>query len=186
MILASFTSLVTATERLKFMSNNHSKHHLAFLSMGLALLVGCGGSGLGTIPVSGKITVDGQPMEGVMVVFNPGDGGRAAAGRTDAQGIYKLTTEIAGDGALPGSYKVAVSKHENAADDVPTNVDPNDPASLDAVYSKVDARKKQVSTSFIADMYGNPMGSGLTAEVKSGGENKFDFDVKGNPKAKKK
>lgn len=168
------------------MRHFYSKSHLAFATIVLALLVGCGGSGLGTVPVSGKITVDGQPMEGVMVVYNPGDGGRAASGRTDAQGMYKLTTEIKDDGALPGSYKIAVSKHENAADDVPTNVDPNDPASLDAVYSKVDARKKQVSTNYVADMYENHMGSGLSAEVKASGENKFDFDVKGNPKAKKK
>ncbi len=146
-------------------------------------LVGCGKPGLGTVPVSGKITVDGSPMEGVMVVFDSGQSGRAASGITDAQGMYTLTTEVSGDGALPGSYKVAVSKHENVGDfERPKNVDPNDPKSLDAIYSKVDPRKQQQSRNAIADMYANPNGSGLVAEVKDSGENKFDFQVKGNKK----
>ncbi|MCA9126674.1 MAG: carboxypeptidase regulatory-like domain-containing protein [Planctomycetales bacterium] len=153
------------------------------LLMGLLLLVsGCGPGGIGTVPVTGTVLVDGEPMEGVMVVFNPGDGGRAASGRTDAQGVYTLTTEVNGDGALPGSYQISVSKHEAEEDDLPKEVDPNDEASLDAIYSKVDARKTAKSKNLIEDMYSNYRGSGLTAEVKSGGENKFDFNVRGNKK----
>lgn len=144
------------------------------------LLAGCGDPGIGAIPVEGTVLVDGKPMEGVMVIFHPdSEGGRAASGRTDANGVYKLTTEVAGDGALAGSYKISVTKHVNEADDLPTEVDPNDPASLDAIYSKVDARKKQVSKNFIGPRYANHLGSGLTATVESGKENKFDFDVKG-------
>jgi len=150
--------------------------------LGLILAVGCGKPGIGTVPVTGTVKVDGTPMEGVTVVFNPDAGGRAASGLTDAQGVYKMTTEIAGDGALPGQYKIAVSKHENLADDLPKDVDPNDPKSLDAIYSKVDTRKVAKSKSFIAAMYQNPAGSGLTAQVTAAGPNKFDFDVKGNGK----
>ncbi len=154
---------------------------LTSLSLSICgLLTGCGDPGIGAIPVEGKILVDGSPMEGVMVIFNPdSEGGRAASGRTDANGVYHLTTEMNNDGAIPGSYKISVSKHVNADDDLPTEVDPNDEASLDAVYSKVDARKKQVSKNFIGPRYENHKGSGLTATVESGKDNKFDFEVKG-------
>lgn len=148
---------------------------LATLLIGMT---GCGAPGIGSVPVTGTIKVDGKPTSGVTVVFNPGDGGRAASGLTDADGKYKLTTVVSGDGALPGSYKIAVSKHENPADDLPKNVDPNDAKSMDAIYSKVDTSKIVKSKNLIAPQYENALGSGLVAEVKASGENKFDFDVK--------
>ncbi len=153
---------------------------LSSYALCLCLLIpGCGDPGIGAIPVEGKVVVDGTPMEGVMVIFHPEPpGGRAASGKTDANGVFKLTTEINGDGALAGAYQISVTKHVNAADDLPTKVDPNDPASLDAIYSKVDARKKQVSKNFIGKQYENPKGSGLTATVEKGKENKFTFEVK--------
>ena len=143
-----------------------------------ALATGCGKPSIGAIPVKGTILVDGQPMEGVTVIFHPDTGGRAASGKTDAKGEYKLTTELPNDGALAGSYKISVMKHENEKDDIPTNVDPNDPASLDAVYRKVDAKKKTVSKNFIGKTYENHLGSGLIATVESGKDNNFKFEVK--------
>ncbi len=146
-------------------------------------LVGCGGSGLPTVPVTGQVLVDGQPMEGVSVVFNPVDaGGRAASGVTDAEGKFTLTTEVNGDGALPGSYKVAVSKYLVADDDLPENVDPDDEASMDAIYGSLDTSKDQENTPLIDPMYSNPDGSGLVADVKKDGENHFVFEVKGAKK----
>ncbi len=145
------------------------------------LLAGCGDPGIGAIPVQGTILVDGTPTEGAMVIFTPESaGGRAASGRTDAQGVYKLTTEVNEDGALAGKYQVSVTKHVNEQDDLPKDVDPNDPESLDAVYQKVDARKKQVSKNFISRQYENPKGSGLIAEVEDGKENNFKFEVSAN------
>lgn len=143
-------------------------------------LTGCGEPGLGTVKVEGTLLVDGQPMEGVFLIFNPDNaGGRAASGRTDAQGKYSLTTEINGDGALPGSYKISVTKHENPANDLPTEVDPNDEASMDAIYNAIDTSKPQKSKNMIDRQYENHLGSGLIATVESGGNNVFDFDVKG-------
>lgn len=52
--------------------------------------IGCGSGDrpeLGT--VSGKVTMDGQPLSGLIVVFKP-DEGRAAVGETDSEGIYEL------------------------------------------------------------------------------------------------
>ncbi|HBE66912.1 MAG TPA: hypothetical protein DDW52_02055 [Planctomycetaceae bacterium] len=143
---------------------------------------GCGDPGIGAIPVSGTVTVDGTAMEGVMVVYTPADGstGRAASGRTDAEGKYTLTTEINGDGAIPGEYKIAVTKHENAEDDLPKEVDPDDPDSLDNIYGELDTSKDEKSKNMIHAQYENPLGSGLSATVTDDeSKNVFDFDVKG-------
>ncbi|RMF39873.1 MAG: hypothetical protein D6753_12765 [Planctomycetota bacterium] len=143
-------------------------------------LAGCGGSSLPTVPVTGKVLVDGQPMEGVSVVFNPVDAsGRAASGVTDAEGKFTLTTEVNGDGALPGSYKVAISKYLVADDNLPEEVNPDDEASMDAIYGSLDTSKEQANKPLIDPMYSDPNGSGLTAEVKKDGENYFEFEVKG-------
>ncbi len=149
----------------------------------LPLLTGCGDPGIGAIPVSGTVTVDGTPMEGVMVVFNPVEGTRAASGRTDAEGKFSLTTEINGDGALPGEYKISITKHLAAEDDLPAEVDPDDESSLDNIYGKLDTSKDQKSKNLIHAQYENPLGSGLSATVTSDEtKNVFEWDVKGSKK----
>ncbi len=154
---------------------------ILFASAACACLVlsGCGGTSLGTVPVQGTVTIDGNPVEGVTIVFNPDDaGGRAASGRTDASGNYTLTTEINGDGALPGGYKITVSKVEVEEDDtLPEQVDPNDEGSMDAIYGQLDTSKEQKSKNLVAKKFGNATTSGLAATVAEEGENKFDFEV---------
>jgi hypothetical protein len=148
----------------------------------VSFMAGCGEPSIGTVPVTGTVKVDGQPMEGVSITFHPDGSGRAASGKSDAQGNFKLTTIIAGDGALPGKYKVSASKHENPSDDLPKDVDPNDPKSMDAIYGKLDTKKKVKSKNLLAPMYENPAGSGLAGEVSASGKNHFDFELKGGKK----
>ncbi len=77
---------------------------------GVLTLVGCGGSGVDTIPVTGTVTLDGTPVPGAQLVFVPADGaGQAASGITDDQGKYSLNCS-AGQGALAGKYNVIVTK----------------------------------------------------------------------------
>ena len=66
----------------------------------------------GTVPVTGKIIVNGEPMEDVFVSFSPVGEGEPGSGRTDAQGVYTLKTSQGemGAGVKPGSYKVSLSK----------------------------------------------------------------------------
>jgi hypothetical protein len=81
----------------------------------IALLIagaGCDGR-RSPVPVSGIVTVDGQPVEGATVTFHPvGDDreGRPATGQTDKTGTFRLTTGTE-DGARPGAYKVVVIKN---------------------------------------------------------------------------
>jgi hypothetical protein len=76
---------------------------------GLLLLVAGGCGGKGPVPVQGTVKLDGKPLAGASVQFIARDeGGRDATGTTDANGVFRLSTFRAGDGALPGKYKVVV------------------------------------------------------------------------------
>jgi hypothetical protein len=94
----------------------------AFLVLGacgFALAAGgCGDrSGVGrTVPVVGRVTVDGQPVPAGTVSFRPdASKGNPSAhepfGEIDAQGNYKLFTGKK-EGAPPGWYRVAVMAGE--------------------------------------------------------------------------
>jgi hypothetical protein len=72
----------------------------------LGSLYGCGRSDLS--PVSGLVTVDGKPVAAAQVLYTSPNS-RPAAGETDAQGRYVLSTYIAGDGAKIGTHSVTVT-----------------------------------------------------------------------------
>lgn len=73
---------------------------------------GCGGSGHKTVPVSGQITVKGQPQANLIVIFTPEAQGTTAppgsTGRTDASGKYTLKTPQGQEGAVVGKHTVRI------------------------------------------------------------------------------
>lgn len=79
--------------------------------LGLAVTVGCGEEG-NTVPVSGKVTVDGVPLVGVEVVFSPksvggnNNPGPYSFGETNENGEYSLKTRYKDEGAVIGPHKV--------------------------------------------------------------------------------
>ncbi len=79
------------------------------------LLFGCNSASItGTVPVGGKVTYKGAPVEGAIVTFVPEGNGRTATATTAAGGVFSLTTVDAA-GAMPGKYKVTVDKVEYGA-----------------------------------------------------------------------
>ena len=55
--------------------------HFAWMGVLVAFLVGCGTSGPATYPVTGKITIKGQPPKDIRLTFSPVDPkGEAASG----------------------------------------------------------------------------------------------------------
>jgi hypothetical protein len=87
----------------------------------LTFLAGCGG-GAGdapeTVAAKGTITVEGQPMAKLSVAFMPANG-KPAMGETDDQGNFTLTTNVPGDGAVVGTYKVSVTQIVEATPAMP-------------------------------------------------------------------
>ena len=151
----------------------------------LVVLAGCeAGSELGTAPVSGTVTLDGQAVDGVAVAFKPtASDGRGAVGVTGADGQFTLTTAQSGDGALPGSYAVTLTKSA-AAEAMPSGEfdENNQPSPERMAQMKKNMQSGGPPTSAapkneLPDKYASPETSGFTAEVKLGEENDFTFPM---------
>jgi hypothetical protein len=121
-------------------------------------------------PVSGKVTLDGQPLDRGEITFVPTAGDGPPAGGKIENGIY---TVARADGPVPGPHRVSIFSAKPTGKKIPDDSDPK------ILYDD------QAET--IPDRYNAR--TELTAEVKSGGENTFDFELigrkdptKANPK----
>ncbi len=84
--------------------------------LGSIVMAGCGSKpadGRPTlVPVSGIVLFNNEPSANARVVFSPVAHQYAAAGLTDGNGRFQLQTFDTKDGAVPGAYKIVVSKFE--------------------------------------------------------------------------
>lgn len=149
----------------------------------LVVLAGCqAGSELDTVPVSGTVTLDGQAVAGVAVAFKPkGSAGRGAAGMTDANGQFTLTTLQSGDGAMPGSYAVTLTKTAAAEAAGPGQFDENNKPSPEQMAKMREnmksggPAKSAAPENELPGKYASAETSGFEAEVKAGEDNDFTF-----------
>jgi len=85
------------------------------LVLSAILLAGCRGRPADQPPlgtVTGKVTLDGQPLEGATIFFSPEGGGRTSAARTDAEGRYALTYIGREMGAKVGQHTIRLTTSE--------------------------------------------------------------------------
>jgi hypothetical protein len=116
------------------------------------LLTGCGSEhNVGT--VSGKVTLDNQPLVGATVQFQP-SGGSPSSGITDSSGNYTLRYTRDTEGAEIGEHTVRITTYSGPDPDA----DPPRKAVPEKVPSKYNAKSE------------------LKATVKSG-SNTFDFPL---------
>lgn len=120
------------------------------LAVALAV-VGCGPSGPVLTPVNGVVTLEGEPLEGAVVLFQPEEGGKPATGLTDAAGAFTLTTFEPGDGAQVGVNSVAITKEL--------------PSTSSADVEEGEITDVELGT---PPRYASPMLSGLTIDVQKG------------------
>lgn len=161
-----------------------AKNWMWLVTVGVLVLVGCprGGSGVSTAPVKGRVTLDGAPLPGATVTFSPkSPEGRTAAGMTNENGEFVLTTIRAGDGAVPGEYGVAISKPiatSGPVDDPRARGGTFDPREMAKIREQAAAGAKAGAGQAVPQRYTSPATSGLTAKVESGKTNEFQFDLK--------
>jgi hypothetical protein len=93
--------------------NKQTGRFVRWTAVVLALTVlGCGRSGVPEIgTVEGTVTLDGKPLPGAIVMFQPQGKGRASFGQTDEQGEYYLVYVDDVEGALPGKHTVTISTY---------------------------------------------------------------------------
>ncbi|MEX0793876.1 MAG: carboxypeptidase-like regulatory domain-containing protein [Pirellulaceae bacterium] len=107
------------------------------------------------VKVSGTVFYNQAPCSDARVVFSPQNHQYAAAAKTDQQGRFTLQTFDPGDGAVPGEYKVVVSKFE--AVDLPGG--------------------GFKETFFLPGKYRDPQTSGLTATIPEAGTNDVRIEL---------
>ena len=100
-----------------------------------------------TVPVTGVITLDGQPVANARIMLLPKMGGRPAVGMSDASGQYILTRDADLDGVAPGQYTVVITGTPDSA-----------------------------AASVLPKKYTDPRTSGLVVEV-GRSENRLHFDL---------
>ena len=147
-----------------------SMHGIYRIGAGLTVLLagvlpqtGCGPSNPDTVPVHGRVTWQGEPIGQGTVAFMPAEGQddrarRVASGRIESDGSYRLSTFGQFDGAMPGSYQVAISD---------TGEFP---------FEVLEMQEPQTTASVLPARYAIAHTSGLTAEVpEDAGSVEVDF-----------
>jgi hypothetical protein len=142
--------------------------------MMLFLVAGCDSSLPETVSVGGRVTWQGEPVTQGTVAFMPvepeeGPLRRAAVGRIQADGSYRLSTFGRFDGALPGQYRVAITD----AEDFPFEAIETEPA---------EKAEKAAARGVLPATYALAHGSGLTAVVPADARKvEIDFDLPMSP-----
>jgi hypothetical protein len=132
--------------------------------LALVILAGCSG-GRGTASVSGTVLYKNQPVDGASVSLLPKSESaeaKPARGTTDTSGNFTVTTYFGPDdqpaGALPGEYRVTITK-------------------IDEPQGVFDPLKDPPPKSHLPAKYGTPQASPLSATVTAAGPNHFEFKL---------
>lgn len=120
------------------------------------LLAGCGGkkSQVELAGVTGKVVQGGQPVVAAEVMFIPKGGGSPSGARTDENGRFELRFTDGRPGAVPGKHSVIV-----------TEAVPELPAPTGGAETPPPPPVKE------------PLELRTEAEVKSGSDNDFSFEM---------
>lgn len=128
---------------------------LTAVAMGMT---GCAGGG-NVAPVTGTVTMDGEPLANATVTFMPQDEGGSSYGLTDTAGAYTLTYGREQEGAEIGEHKVMITTETSGDPDA----DPPIAASPETVPAEYNS-----ATTLTATV--EPGGSTIDFDLESGGE----------------
>lgn len=134
----------------------------------LLVVVGCGGEPP-LYPITGRVTLNGKSYERLIVYLRPIDQKidkfNLGVGETDAAGTLGLRS-TAGAGIAAGKYRVSFSCMAKKNGQV-----------VDALSDKVDDNRTLETVELVPAPYCEDDNSPVEFEVKSQGENRFEFDI---------
>ena len=114
---------------------------------------------MGRQAVSGKVLFKGQPLDQGRIQFVPAQKGPTESGAVIGNGKFTIPRD---NGLVPGTYKVSIFSYDQKGPKVQSDEMPGEPSATQ--YKERIAAKYNAKTT-------------LTAEVKNGGPNTFDFNV---------
>ena len=113
--------------------------------------------------MTGTVTLDGKPLSGIAVVFQP-ESGRPARGMTNAEGKYELTYIRQTKGTKVGPNRVEIAPSEDG------EVEENESSDEESQAAKpAKSGKPKIPARYNVQ-------SELKADVKAG-QNTFDFNL---------
>jgi hypothetical protein len=124
----------------------------------LVALSGCGPHS-DRLPVSGKITLDGAPIDGGAIRFSSRGEKKISSGAAVNRGQYSIPAE---KGLPPGTYRIEISAPDMSGQMIAARTPDGRPAGL--------APAERVPDEYNSD-------SKKTVEVVAAGDNHFDFDI---------
>ena len=145
---------------------------------GLALVVGCGGTVDKTprYQASGKVLLEGAPVDGAVVAFSREDGQATAVAMTDDMGTFQLNVPPGKRGVPAGKYRVSVRKTVVAT----TTKEPTTFAEMEQAHKAGQVAEPPAPPKLaIPPRYGDPATSQLSEEVSASGKNEFVIELKG-------
>jgi hypothetical protein len=143
--------------------------HFKLCLVAVLLCLGCGQSNpLGTVPVGGKVTYNGQAVDAATVSFIPDGDGRPATAKTGSDGTYNLNT-LDWPGAVPGPYTVVVRKSDVA-------LASTQPVTMEEAL-KLNNRPPPPPKELLPAKYSDATKSPLKVEVKKGPKNAIDLPL---------
>jgi hypothetical protein len=126
--------------------------------------MGCGGSDA-FVPVSGKVTLNGNPLSGATVMFQPMGkpgsivAGEGSTGKTNDKGEFTLKSSTGKNGALVGKHSVSITALNPKVGEHDTRPPRGGWPTADKVPSRYNAKSE------------------LTFDVGPGGTNQAGFDL---------
>jgi len=157
-----------------------------FVGLCVLILSGCNNPDSKYSMVEGTITYNGEAVAEATVSFQPvSPDGESASGVTDATGRFTLTSVGAttgGRGALPGEYRVTITKWEATPPDPDEEAYSQGQITYEQLQARLSARATRGSSSvttrsLIPERYRTASGSGLTATVTTGRNTPFNFEL---------
>ena len=150
-----------------------------------AISSGCRPPGPAVHYVEGVVLLEGEPIGGATVGFSPREAGMPAFGKTDDNGVFRLTTVRGGGqgkGVMAGSYTVTVTKWRDRSIELGPEPDRADAAAHGVWLKKSEELLNLPPDYIVPKAYGEKATSGLNATVKPGRNvgPEFRYELKGD------
>lgn len=157
---------------------------VAFVAIAILSFIGCGGTEYSIAPVSGKVTLNGKPVDGIRVVFSPlknkaqTDPGPWSSALTNAAGEFTLETRYKNQGAAVGTHTVMfefddVDNMEILSEELEeAHGEDGSKAEVEAVKKRIaEFKERQAGRAQVSDLYTEHF------EVPPGGTTEANFEL---------